>query len=69
MFQACRPMGRLFYWVLAAVVVTASSVRVSAREETSAGKPGKAASPPRRSRLRQSHCRARLRRLPRAGRR
>jgi hypothetical protein len=46
MFQACRPMGRLFYWVLAAVVVTASSVRVSAREETSAGKPGKAASSP-----------------------
>jgi len=37
MFQACRPTGRLFYWVLA-VVVTASSVRGSGREETSAGK-------------------------------
>ncbi len=45
MFQACRPMGRLFYWVLA-VVVTASSVRGAAREEASAGKPGKAASSP-----------------------
>jgi hypothetical protein len=37
MFQACRPTGRLFYWVLA-VLVTASSVRGSGREETSAGK-------------------------------
>ncbi len=42
MFQACRPMGRLFYWVLA-LVVTASSVRGAAREETSAEK---AAGPP-----------------------
>jgi hypothetical protein len=46
MFQACRPTGRLFYWVLAMVVVTASSVRVLAREETSASKAGKAASSP-----------------------
>src|SRR5258706_14401759 len=38
MFQACRPAGRLFYLVLA-VVVTASSATVSAREEASAGKP------------------------------
>jgi hypothetical protein len=45
MFQACRPVGRLFYWVLA-VVVTASSVRGAAREEASAGKPGTAASSP-----------------------
>jgi len=40
MFQACRPTGRLFYWVLAVVVVvTASSLQGSAREEASAGKP------------------------------
>jgi hypothetical protein len=45
MFQACRPLGRLFYWVLA-VTVLASSVRVSAREEGSAGKTGKTASSP-----------------------
>jgi hypothetical protein len=38
MFQACRPTGRLFYWVLA-VMVMASSVRVAACEEASAGKP------------------------------
>src|SRR6202167_640109 len=38
MFQACRPTGRLFYWVLAVVVMT-WSVRVAAREEASAGKP------------------------------
>ena len=38
MFQACRPTGRLFYWVLA-VVVVAASVRVWAGEEASAGKP------------------------------
>jgi hypothetical protein len=37
MFQACRPTGRLFYWVL--VFVTAASVRVWAGEEASAGKP------------------------------
>src|ERR1700683_2083302 len=42
MFQACRPTGRLFYWVLA-VVVVAASVRVWAGEEASAGKP---ATPP-----------------------
>jgi hypothetical protein len=42
MFQACRPAGRLFYWVLA-LVVTASSALGSTREEASAGKP--AASP------------------------
>src|SRR5712671_2519510 len=38
MYQACRPAGRLFYLVLA-VIVTASSATVSAREEASAGKP------------------------------
>jgi hypothetical protein len=38
MFQACRPAGRLFYWALA-VVVTASSALVWAREEASSGKP------------------------------
>jgi hypothetical protein len=45
MFQGCRPAGRLFYWVLA-VVVAASSVRVSGGEEVAVGKPGKAASYP-----------------------
>jgi hypothetical protein len=30
MLQACRPVGRLFYWVLAVVMVTASSVLVAA---------------------------------------
>ena len=45
MFQTCRPAGRLFYLVLAAVVVGAWSVRVSAREDSSAGKREKAASP------------------------
>jgi hypothetical protein len=45
MFQAFRPAGRLFYWVLA-VVVTASGVLGWAREEASAEKPGKAASSP-----------------------
>jgi hypothetical protein len=39
MFQVCRPTGRLFYWVLAVAVVTASSTLVSAREGASAGKP------------------------------
>src|SRR5882672_5638721 len=40
MFQACRPAGRLFYWVLAvAVMVTASGALGAAREEASAGKP------------------------------
>jgi hypothetical protein len=39
MYQACRPTGRLFYWVLAVLVVTASSALVWAREGTSAGKP------------------------------
>jgi hypothetical protein len=39
MFRVCRPTGRLFYWVLAVVVVTASSTLVSAREGASAGKP------------------------------
>jgi len=43
MFEACRPTGRLFYLVLA-VVVGASGVRLAAREEASAGKPEKAAS-------------------------
>jgi hypothetical protein len=43
MFQICRPMGRLFYWVFAVVVVMASSALVSAREEATGGKP--AASP------------------------
>jgi hypothetical protein len=39
MFQACRPTGRLFYWVLTVVVVTASCATVWAREEASTGKP------------------------------
>ena len=69
MFQACRPTGRLFYWVLAVVVVTASSVRVLAREENPRVKPERQRVPPRRSRLRQNRCRARLRRSPRVGRR
>jgi hypothetical protein len=43
MFQACRPAGRLFYWLLA-VVVTTSSVRCWARAEDSPGKPGKTVS-------------------------
>ena len=30
MLQACRPVGRLFYWVLAVVMVTASSALVAA---------------------------------------
>src|SRR5580698_7413364 len=45
MFQACRPTGRLFYLVLAVMLVTASSTRVSAGEETSA-KDGKKADSP-----------------------
>lgn len=39
MLHACRPMVRLFYWVMAVAVVTASSALVSAREEASSGKP------------------------------
>jgi hypothetical protein len=40
MFQACRPVGRLFYSALAVIVaVTGSSALSSAREEASAGKP------------------------------
>src|SRR5882762_2389105 len=39
MFQTCRPVGRLFYWVLAVMVVTGLSALVSAREEASVGKP------------------------------
>ncbi|HWY22944.1 MAG TPA: hypothetical protein VNX26_17080, partial [Candidatus Acidoferrum sp.] len=38
MFQACRPTGRLFFWMLT-VVVMASSTLVWAREEASLGKP------------------------------
>jgi hypothetical protein len=45
MFQACRPAGRLFYLVLA-VAVVATSIRVSAREEVSARKPGKSTGSP-----------------------
>jgi hypothetical protein len=45
MFQACRPTGRLFYLVLAVMLVTASSTRVSAGEDTSA-KGGKKADSP-----------------------
>jgi hypothetical protein len=45
MFQACRPLGRLFYLALA-VVLAVSSVRVSAREEGSTGKAGKTANSP-----------------------
>jgi hypothetical protein len=63
MFQACRPMGRLFYWVLA-VVVTASSVRGLAHEEHYAGKPGEAASLPTAKPAAAELCRAWLRRLP-----
>ena len=47
MFQACRPTGRLFYWVLAVVVVTASSALVSARAEVSVAKPRAALALPR----------------------
>ena len=39
MFQAYRPAGRLFYWVLVAMMMTASGARAVAREEASAGKP------------------------------
>jgi len=39
MFQACRPAGRLFYWALAVLVVTASSAALWAREEAPEGKP------------------------------
>jgi hypothetical protein len=39
MFQACRPMGRLFYWWLAVVMITTSGALGSVREEVSAGKP------------------------------
>ncbi len=45
MFQTCRPAGRLFYWMLA-VVMVGVSVRVSAREETSAAKPESGTSSP-----------------------
>lgn len=38
MFQACRPAGRLFYWVLVLATVGAVRVPVSAREEASAEK-------------------------------
>jgi hypothetical protein len=43
MFQACCPAGRLFYLVLA-LVVAASAIRLSASEEVSAGKAKKTAS-------------------------
>jgi len=39
MFQACRPMGRLFYWWLAVVMITTSSALGAVRENSSAGKP------------------------------
>ncbi len=42
MFEACRPAGRRFYLVVVLVVV--AGVRLAACEETSAGKPEKAAS-------------------------
>lgn len=42
MFQVCRPVGRLFYWALAVVLV--SGVRVAGSEEGSAAKPGGATS-------------------------
>lgn len=38
MFEACRPTGRLFYLVLA-VAVAASGVRLAVGERPSAGKP------------------------------
>ncbi|MFZ0290826.1 MAG: hypothetical protein WAL65_17260, partial [Candidatus Sulfotelmatobacter sp.] len=44
MFQACRPAGRRFYWVLA-VLMAASGVRLAARE-VSAREPEKPASYP-----------------------
>ncbi len=66
MFQACRPTGRLFYLVLAVMLVTASSTGFRQREEL----PRKAERkqiPPRRSRLRQNLCRGRLRPSPQNG--
>jgi hypothetical protein len=45
MWQICRPSGRLFYLVLTAIVATLS-IRVSAREEASAGKSGHPTAPP-----------------------
>ncbi len=44
MFQACRPAGRRFYWVLA-VLMASSGVRLAARE-VSAREPEKPASYP-----------------------
>ncbi len=44
MSQACRPLGRLFYWMLAAAV-TVSGVRLAAREASAIG-PEKAISHP-----------------------
>jgi hypothetical protein len=44
MFQRCRPARRLFYLVLAVIVAT-WSVRVSAPEDLSGTKAGKAAPP------------------------
>jgi hypothetical protein len=44
MFQACRPAGRLFYWVRAVAVVT-TGVRLAARE-VSARQPAKPMSYP-----------------------
>jgi hypothetical protein len=42
MFQVCRPVGRLFYWALAVVLV--SGIRVARSEDSSATKPGRATS-------------------------
>jgi hypothetical protein len=45
MFETCRPAGRLFYLYLALVAIMGAwSVRVAAREDSSAGKPEKPAS-------------------------
>ena len=44
MFQACRPTGRLFYLVLAVVVMASSALR-SAGEEASAASPGSQSGP------------------------
>lgn len=41
MFHGCRPAGRLFYWLLAATVMVASSARIASAADSPA-KPGKA---------------------------
>jgi hypothetical protein len=50
MFEARRPVGRLFYWVLV-VAMTASAIRLAARELSASpsGRPASAASPKARA--------------------